>query len=72
MLKCGVLFEVRAEFLNAIWTSLPPFQPAFTRRMSGHCLGTFIAVNLAVSPLSLLSLLFLGLFFKGESGKETK
>jgi hypothetical protein len=29
---------------------LPPVQPTFTRRTNGHCLGTFIAVNLALFP----------------------
>jgi hypothetical protein len=31
-------------------TCLPPIQLTFTRRTSGHCLGTFIAANLAFSP----------------------
>jgi hypothetical protein len=30
---------------------LPSLQPTFTRRTNGHCLGTFIAVKLSVSPL---------------------
>jgi hypothetical protein len=31
---------------------LPPIQTIFTRRKSGHCLGTFIAVNLTLfSPI---------------------
>jgi hypothetical protein len=33
---------------------LPPLQPTCTRRTSGHCLGTFITVNLALFP-SLLN-----------------
>jgi hypothetical protein len=30
---------------------LPQFQPTLTRRTSGHCLGNFIAVNLALPPV---------------------
>jgi hypothetical protein len=93
MVKCSVLFEIRAELLSIIstcfspyaavprfnawirvsnwmqWSAalllsliqlsplpssqlniLPSLQPTFTRRTSGHCLGTFIAVSLALPP----------------------
>jgi hypothetical protein len=52
---------------------LLPLQPPFTWRTSGHCLGTFIAVNLALTvpilnvvshanhPVCLLSVSLLGL-----------
>jgi hypothetical protein len=30
---------------------IPPLQPNFTRRTSGHCLGTFVALNLALPPI---------------------
>jgi hypothetical protein len=32
---------------------LPILQPTFTRRTSGHCLGTFIAINLCIFLLGL-------------------
>jgi hypothetical protein len=32
---------------------LPLLQPTFTRRTSGHCLGTFIAINLSIFLLGL-------------------
>jgi hypothetical protein len=68
MVKCGVLFAVRTEFLNA----LPALQPAFTRRTSEHRLGTFLAENVSLSllemwcfsPLSLHVVFFLSSGFK--------
>jgi hypothetical protein len=47
-------FFLAPHFITTFLTSelffLPPIQLTFTRRTSGHCLGTFTAANLAFSP----------------------
>jgi hypothetical protein len=54
MYEFGVLIECNGIPLNfsPCFTAeyLPPPQPTFTRRTSDHCLGTFLAVNLALAP----------------------
>jgi hypothetical protein len=63
MCELGVVLECSGTLLNFPSSStfrlhflhnLPPFQPTFTRRTSGHCLGTFIAVNVALSSPLLI------------------
>jgi hypothetical protein len=36
------------SYLPTLSNGLPPLEPSFTRRTSGHFLGTLIAVNLAL------------------------
>jgi hypothetical protein len=53
----GVLTKCSGTLLNFcpcstfhLYLLLPPLQPTFTRRTIGHCLGTFIALNVTLPP----------------------
>jgi hypothetical protein len=45
----------RSSLPSSLLNVLPPLQPTFNRRTNGHCQGTCIVVNLAVSSLNVVS-----------------
>jgi hypothetical protein len=48
-------YKVVAPLFISTTISERPLQPTFTRSTSGHCLGTFTAVNLPIFPRYMIA-----------------